>query len=94
MACELVQLPDGGRAIVCTRERRRGCIECGAPADKLCDWKVPERRSGTCDAPLCSRCATSPAPEKDLCPAHARAYQAWLARQVSSKPQPGASPDV
>jgi len=42
----------------------------------LCDWKVPGRRSGTCDVPICSRCTASPAPDKDLCPDHAAAWKA------------------
>jgi hypothetical protein len=35
------------------------------------------RKSGTCDRPICEICTTSPAPEKDLCPEHARAWEAW-----------------
>lgn len=77
MPCERVSLPGGGLAIVCgTRASRQRCA-CGKPATLLCDWKVPARRSGTCDAPICSSCATSPAPEKDICPAHAPALRAW-----------------
>jgi len=78
MACERVSLPDGGHAIVCgTRSTRKDRCACGRVATRLCDWKVPERRSGTCDAPICASCATSPAPEKDICPAHAPALRAW-----------------
>lgn len=81
MACERVSLPGGIQAIVCgTRSRRQRCA-CGKPATLLCDWKVPTRRSGTCDAPICASCATSPAPEKDICPAHARALRAWQAQR-------------
>ena len=76
MACNFVTLPNGGKAIVCTSERRKLCFECGRPADRECDWKVPEHRSGTCDAPICSRCSYVPAPDKDLCPTHAREWQA------------------
>lgn len=83
MACNQVQLPDGSRAIVCGRERRQLCIECGRSATLLCDWKVPEHRSGTCDKPICRSCTTSPAPDKDLCPTHARAFHAWSGRQAS-----------
>lgn len=54
MTCERVTLPDGGAAIVCSSRRRRRCA-CGAPATLLCDWKVPGRRTGTCDAPLRER---------------------------------------
>lgn len=78
MACEHVQLPDGGSAIVCGRGRKPKCA-CGAPSTLACDWKVPSRQSGTCDAPLCGKCGTSPAPGKDLCPAHAKAWSEWRA---------------
>lgn len=73
-------MPGGGNAIVCTGRGKR-CRSCKRPATLECDWKVPKRRSGTCDAPICARCATSPAPGKDLCPTHAAAYREWLARQ-------------
>lgn len=82
MACERVQLPGGGFAIVCGTRASRGQraqdrCKCGQRATHLCDWKVPERKSGTCDAPICDTCALSPAPEKDLCPTHAEAFRAW-----------------
>lgn len=91
MACERVSLPGGGHAIVCgTRSRRQRCA-CGKPATRLCDWKVPAAVSAsghatraTCDAPICASCATSPAPEKDLCPAHAAAWRAWQTRRTAS----------
>lgn len=73
MPCTVTTLPDGGRAIVCTSGRAQRCA-CGAAATQLCDWKVPERRSGTCDRPLCRRCSHSPTPGKDLCPAHAAVW--------------------
>ncbi|MBY0394559.1 MAG: hypothetical protein K2Q27_14990 [Novosphingobium sp.] len=76
MTCERVILPGGGAAIVCTTSKRKRCA-CGKRATLECDWKVPSRRSGTCDAPICASCTTSPAPEKDLCPAHAAAYEQW-----------------
>lgn len=80
MTCERVTMPDGGAAIVCSSGRRKRCA-CGRVATLACDWKVPTRKSGTCDAPICSRCTTSPAPEKDLCPKHAAAYAEWKARR-------------
>lgn len=76
MPCETVTLPGGGRAIVCGSRRTPRCA-CGRPSTQLCDWKVPSRRSGTCDKPLCKQCTHVPAPNKDLCPAHAAE---WLAR--------------
>lgn len=77
MVCNRVKLPDGGFAIVCgPRQRPKSCA-CGSgrPADRLCDWKVD---GGTCDAPICEACTSSPAPDKDLCPAHAAAWKARL----------------
>ncbi|WP_016745576.1 hypothetical protein [Rhizorhabdus wittichii] len=76
MTCEHVTLPGGGRAIVCSSRRRARCA-CGRPAPLLCDWKVPGKRSGACDKPICAGCSTKPAPDKDLCPEHAQAYQQW-----------------
>jgi hypothetical protein len=79
MTCQRVPMPGGGHAIVCgPRQRRKRCA-CGQWATLECDWKVPARKSGTCDAPICADCTTSPAPDKDLCRDHARAYEAWKA---------------
>lgn len=80
MTCEIVTLEGGGRAFVCTSRRRPRCA-CGRVATRACDWKVPERSSGTCDVDLCPGCTTKPARHKDLCPAHAAAYADWLARR-------------
>lgn len=76
MTCERVPLPGGGAAIVCYSTKR---CKCGRKATKACDWKVPTRKSGTCDKPLCRSCAKSPAPDKDLCPAHWTAFEEWKA---------------
>lgn len=73
MTCHHVSLPGGGSAIVCTSERAKRC-PCGQRETLLCDWKMPNKRSGTCDAPLCPACTTSPAPDKDLCAKHATAW--------------------
>jgi hypothetical protein len=72
MACERVTI-NGFSGIVCgiRRAKPKRCKGCGRPATLECDWKVPTRSSGTCDAPLCARCTTVPAPDKDLCPKHA-----------------------
>ena len=78
MVCDLVTTPDGPTAIVCSRRRRQRCA-CGRPATLLCDWK--RGGGGTCDKPLCTRCTTSPAADKDLCPAHAEALREWDARR-------------
>ena len=79
MACAHVTLPDGTRAIVCGTRRRQRCA-CGQRATLLCDWKMPGKNR-TCDAPLCADCTTSPAPEKDLCAEHARAWEEWKERR-------------
>ena len=80
MTCTPVTLPAGGHAIVCGSSAR---CRCGRRAPLLCDWKVPERRSGTCDTPVCERCTTSPTAGKDLCPTHAAAWADWLAERRS-----------
>lgn len=80
MACKHITLPGGGTAIVCGTRRRQRCA-CGRPATLACDWKVQARKSGTCDAPICAQCTTSPAPGKDLCPLHATAFNSWKARK-------------
>lgn len=67
MTCEHVRI-GGVAAIVCGPTER---CRCGRRATRLCDWKVPAKKSGTCDAPLCERCAVVPAPGKDLCARHA-----------------------
>lgn len=84
MACNHVPIPGGGVAIVCTSDRPKRCTACGKRADRLCDWKVKGRRSGTCDKPMCRRCSTNPQEdrEKDLCPEHADAYRRWRAARA------------
>lgn len=76
MNCERVTFPDGGVAIVCGSRTRKRCT-CGRRATLECDWKVPSRKSGTCDAPICESCTMSPAPEKDLCPKHKVEFEQW-----------------
>jgi hypothetical protein len=82
MVCERVQMPGGGFAIACGVRRKAKRCACGSglPATRLCDWKVP---GGTCDADLCGGCTHIPAPDKDLCPAHAAEWQARLARRTA-----------
>ena len=78
MTCHPINFGNGSRGFVCTgRRTRKRCIQCGQPASLLCDWKVREKRSGTCDAPICAACAHKPAQNKDLCPQHAAE---WAAR--------------
>lgn len=67
MGCTHVKIGEA-HAIVCGKTER---CKCGKRATRLCDFKVPAKKSGTCDAPLCEDCAIVPAPGKDLCPKHA-----------------------
>ena len=83
MTCERVKIGDS-YAIVCSRgpkRREKCCVDgCKAKVTRYCDWKVPENKSGTCDAPICALHATDPDPrmaDKDLCPEHAKAWEAW-----------------
>lgn len=78
MTCEFVPMPGGGTAIVCGPRRKHDKCGCGRRATLLCDWKMETvHSSGTCSKPICTRCTTSPAPDKDLCPAHAAEYAKW-----------------
>jgi len=81
MTCHVIETPGGGKGIICTSGRRKRCA-CGKPATLECDWKVKTRRSGTCDAPICAQCAMSPAPDKDLCPTHAKDFAAWQEKRA------------
>jgi hypothetical protein len=78
--CERLKMPDGNVMIVCGLHRRRPRCGCGRVADLACDWKMKERKSGTCDRPICRSCAFRVGPEKDLCPQHKYAYAEWLKR--------------
>lgn len=88
MTCERVEMPGGGFAIICSSRRRQRC-KCGRVATLACDWKVTTRRSGTCDAPICSSCSTRPTPDKDLCQAHGEAFRAWQAKRQATAPVDG-----
>lgn len=84
--CEHVKLPDGTAMIICgTRQRTMYCA-CGRVCDYLCDWKVREKKSGTCDAPICTKHALQVGPEKHLCPQHQKAWEAWQKRHPNQIP--------
>jgi hypothetical protein len=78
--CENLKLPDGTVAILCGMRGRKKFCACGRVADLLCDWKVKDKKNGTCDAPICKLHAKQVGPDKHLCPLHQRAYDAWLKR--------------
>ena len=88
MGCNTVNLGNGVTAIVCGKLERRKpvkCKACGvAKAEFECDWILQRRdpKNVTCDMPLCNGCRTSPAPNKDLCPNHAKANEARLAAKL------------
>lgn len=85
MSCSSVPIP-GGHAIVCTRGPTRSAkCACGAKATIACDH--PGVEDGTCDAPLCRRCAVKVGPNIDHCPEHGTA-SAPTPSQSLSKPGP------
>jgi hypothetical protein len=64
-------LPGGG--FLCARAQRRPICSipsCGRPAEFECDFKIPRKKSGTCDARLCDAHRSSVGEDRDLCPAH------------------------
>lgn len=75
--CERIEIPGGGFAFICGGRGRHKFCECGRSAVALCDWKVPDRKSGTCDAPICEKHRVTVAPGKDLCVFHQHAFEIW-----------------
>lgn len=69
--CESLSIPGGGVAIICGghRGRRAKCVHCGQPSTALCDGPVATG-PGTCDRPLCRRCAIHVPPNADFCHTH------------------------
>lgn len=78
MPCTPFNDGQGSRGFICTMGPRFRRCSCGSGklATQLCDWKVPTRSTGTCDAKLCPGCTHKPALGKDLCPNHAREWKA------------------
>lgn len=74
MTCTPFRSSDGKiSGWVCSRGPVTRC-KCGRRSTKLCDYKLSGSKAGkTCDAPLCTRCATIMGQNLDYCPAHARA---------------------
>lgn len=84
MTCTIVKLPTGERAIVCGPRRKAKRCACGSTADRLCDWFIDSYHR--CSEPVCSRCTTSPAPEKDLCKRHAAIWAKHPANPINAVP--------
>lgn len=79
MPCYRVNV-GGTTALVRMSKRQKRCA-CGAVATRECDYKVPGKRSGTCDKGICDGCTFSPADNKDICQKHAPAVRAWMQRR-------------
>jgi len=73
MTCDVVKVPGGGTAIVCSRGRRpqrKPCVGCRTLSDRLCDG---------CDKPVCEACSVSATPDDDFCPCcFLAAWRHWL----------------
>jgi hypothetical protein len=88
-AIGLMCLKINGGIICGLRRTKPKYCACGRPADFECDWKVSARKSGTCDAPICSAHAKQVGPGKHLCPLHQRQYDDWKRRHPDADPQHG-----
>ncbi len=82
MPCIPFQTKDGATGIICTGRRgRRRCSTCKNAWTSLeCDYPMPDHKSGTCDKPLCARCAVSIGPNVDHCPHHPKELPAHQPR--------------
>jgi hypothetical protein len=90
MHCQSLKLPGGAHAIVCTSgssPRPRACSVCKrkTPRYKLCDYVMwreghpgDASKTKTCDAVLCSACASHRDLDIDYCPLHAQAVDGRL----------------
>ena len=71
MPCNVIHLPGGGSAIVCSRgQRPKRCsvAGCRRPGEFLCDH--PKVGGKTCSAAICAHHAKAVGEETHLCPAH------------------------
>jgi hypothetical protein len=82
-----MQLADGTSVHVnCAAKHNPKYCACGRIADYLCDWRMPAKKSGTCDGPICKKCAEQVAPDKHLCPFHQKAFEHWKKRHPDKVP--------
>jgi hypothetical protein len=76
-SAESVTAAGGGAAHLCVRGGRRPRCSvpgCDRPQAALCDYPVERKgRKGTCDTSMCATHRTSVGPNRDHCPAHAKA---------------------
>lgn len=84
--CDHIKFSDGTEGIICGMRHTKRFCACGRAADLLCDWKVPGRKSGTCDAGVCRNHAMQVAPNKHLCRLHQKAWDDWQRRHPSEMP--------
>ncbi|HEY1283009.1 MAG TPA: hypothetical protein VGE96_00890 [Steroidobacteraceae bacterium] len=84
MSCRSVTLPNGVRAIVCTRARRSAhrCEWCAAESRYQCDAIKAGTTSKICNAYLCEQHATHFGANRDLCSRHAEGAMRQLALDV------------
>jgi hypothetical protein len=79
--CERLQVGDQTVIVCGVKQTTPRFCRCGRVAIALCDWKVRDRKSGTCDAPMCTDHAKKVGRGKHLCLDHERAYELWQRRQ-------------
>lgn len=59
MTCDVVNKRDGSVFILCSRGKRtKKCRFCGEAGEFECDAPKPRKKSGHCDALMCSGCRT------------------------------------
>ena len=71
MGCNTIR-DDEGRvmAIICSRDSRDKCKDCGRLCTKLCDF--PLANGKTCDRKMCDDHSVNQSPEIDFCLIHSR----------------------
>jgi len=75
MPCEVIKIPGGATAIVCSRGSRPRpvpCHYCGKPTTILCDFTGPIAKK-TCDRPICENHRDKVGPDLDHCRLHREA---------------------
>lgn len=92
MPCRYFRSPDGKvQGIICgSRAPVKRCSVCQRPSTRECDYPTPTRKSGTCDKPLCAKCARQVGPDRDYCPSHPLTPPAPA--QAPAEPSPPSEP--